>query len=344
VNKTELTIAFCEAVSDGKLAKAKKLLAQGADPNKKPEGWTAAPIGLAVNAGHEAVAKWLLGLKVKLPADLLQWTAYANGIYGGKFRWLVLQLIEGGANVNKTDSDGLTPMFMLRDPELIELALARGGKLDRKSNDGSTPLHWAARAASNEVIGLLLDRGADPKAKDKQGKTPLAYAKALGRYGKETVAFLVERTGAKPAKVKAKTWANVEDALVKAATKAVAAFAKRHKAETFSRFAFDCNSAYTEVLPSFLPADGKQLWTIGDWKYQEIANIELDVEGLADGEEREPFMTMACRALIRLEREPAFAAIAKTKKFETLAIDHEEGSDAAVARRRLQKARKTASR
>ena len=41
---------------------------------------------------------------------------------------------------------------------------------------GGTPLHFAARYGSPEVIQPLLGAGADAKAKDKQGKTAWNYA------------------------------------------------------------------------------------------------------------------------------------------------------------------------
>ena len=246
--------------------------------------------------------------------------------------------IEGGASVNHANDDGLTPMFMLRDPELIELALAHGGKLDVKAKDGSTPLHWAARAAPDAIVELLLDRGADIRAKDRKGKTALAYAKALGKYGKTTVALLSARMGKKPPAPKAGSWTEVEDDLVDRTTKAIARFAKKHRGETFVRFAFDCNSAYAEVLPCLLPADNVELgWALGDWQYQAFATFELDVEGIADAEQREPFMAMACAALIRLEAAKAFAPLVRSPKFEVLALDHDEV--VSTAQRRLRKLR-----
>jgi len=337
MTKAERAVALLEAVNRGNLAVAKKLVAQGADPNKRVDGWIGPPIEIAVNAGHEAMARWLLGLDVKLPRTLLQTAAYANSLWAPKLAWLIRQLIEDGANVNHADDSGLTAMFMLRDPELIELALAHGGRLDVKAKDGSTPLHWAARAAPDAIVELLLDRGADIAAKDRAGKTALGYAKALGKYGKTTVALLSARMGKKPPAPKTRSWKQVEDDLLARTTKAIAKFAKQHRSETFVRFAFDCNSAYAEVLPSLLAADGELGWSIGDWTYQAFATFELDVEGIADAEEREPFMAMACAALIRLEAAKAFAPLVRSPKLEVLALDHDEV--VSTAQRRLRKLR-----
>jgi len=47
---------------------------------------------------------------------------------------------------------------------------------------------------------------------------------------------------------------------------------------------------------------------------------------------------MACRALMRLEKEKAFAPLARTKKFAVLALDHDE--DDATATKRLARLRR----
>jgi ankyrin repeat protein len=45
-----------------------------------------------------------------------------------------------------------------------------------RSEDGVTPLHYAARRGTSENIQALLDAGADAKAKSKEGKSPWDYA------------------------------------------------------------------------------------------------------------------------------------------------------------------------
>ena len=46
--------------------------------------------------------------------------------------------------------------------------------------DGTTALHWAARADDMETVQLLIRAGADVKAADRYGITPLSLAAEVG--------------------------------------------------------------------------------------------------------------------------------------------------------------------
>jgi hypothetical protein len=333
-----LTEEFATACSDGQLAKAKKLLAKGANPNRSPDGWTGPPIVLAMNAGHEGVTKWLLSLEVKKPKDLICWAAYDCGMFTGKFGWLMRQLIDEGANLNQsTDYSGETPLFYLHDPKLVQLAIKKGANVDHRADDRSTPLHRQAKFGPHEVIEILLAHGADLHAKDKKGKKPIAWAKEQGVYRKHTVKFLEERMEL-PSTVGTGSWKKVEEDLFARSVKAIAAFAKKHKQETFDRFMFDCNAAYAEVLLCVHSPDEDLTWEPGNWKHQGFAQLELDVADLKDGQDTKPFMEAVCRTLIRLENQKAFDPLKRTPKFEVLAMDHDETES--TARARLARARK----
>jgi uncharacterized protein len=51
-----------------------------------------------------------------------------------------------------------------------------GAHANAHDNTGSTPLHFAARGESAEVIGLLIEAGADVNATNDKGETPLYNA------------------------------------------------------------------------------------------------------------------------------------------------------------------------
>ena len=53
-----------------------------------------------------------------------------------------------------------------------------------QTDEGNTPLHWAAEHGQPEAITALLDRGADPQIKNNDGDRPVD-ATAPERIGQE---------------------------------------------------------------------------------------------------------------------------------------------------------------
>ena len=101
-------------------------------------------------------------------------------------------LLDHGAELNKGDRSGRTPLYLASehckrfvagglglvqcDKDLVSMLLQKGAKPNQPSNNGMTPLHCAIMNNSKEVIQLLLDHGAEPNKGDRYGKTPLHCA------------------------------------------------------------------------------------------------------------------------------------------------------------------------
>jgi ankyrin repeat protein len=157
------SLALCSQIHDaawkGDLEKAKALL------NDNPSliscssnDWKQLkPIHSAVLGGHKEVVEFLLAKK---------------------------------ANVNERTKYGATPLHMASNgaddghvvnsagnKDMAELLLKHGadinGITDPVSDDGSTPLHWAAYAGDKEMVKFLLLNKANVNAKNGQGQTPL---------------------------------------------------------------------------------------------------------------------------------------------------------------------------
>jgi ankyrin repeat protein len=93
-------------------------------------------------------------------------------------------LIENGANVNVTsEEDGSTPLHWAAKYELegTRLLLANGADINAKNHKGNTPLFYALWSAwgekSIETIKLLIDNGADVHTKNNARQTPLEFFK-----------------------------------------------------------------------------------------------------------------------------------------------------------------------
>jgi ankyrin repeat protein len=75
----------------------------------------------------------------------------------------------------------------------VELALAFGGDVDARNDDGDTAAHGAAKGF-DAVIELLASKGANLNAKNKRAQTPLSIASA--RVDTATTAALLRKLGA----------------------------------------------------------------------------------------------------------------------------------------------------
>jgi len=113
-------------------------------------------------------------------------------------------LLEEDASLgNDWSDDGFTPLHyaaFFGHPQAAELLIERGADLAARSTNrefalDAAPLHSAVAARQREVVELLLDAGADVNAVQHQGYTPLLEAAQNGE--SELVELLLER-GADP--------------------------------------------------------------------------------------------------------------------------------------------------
>ena len=132
-------------------------------------------------------------------------------------------LVEHGAEINARNSAGETPLHMMirrappAHPRNASHFLGFEPDIRVKTNNGQTPLHYAAERGGLEIVKMLLARGAesDLSAQDDDGHTPLALAENhyaelddspsaaphvlhLREYLGKVIAFLRDRTGVYP--------------------------------------------------------------------------------------------------------------------------------------------------
>jgi peptidoglycan/LPS O-acetylase OafA/YrhL len=85
--------------------------------------------------------------------------------------------VQKGLDVNKADASiGATPLAwaaMLGDADSAKRLLDGGANVNATNSDGSTPLHSAAFLGRATVVAVLLERGADANARALAGQTPL---------------------------------------------------------------------------------------------------------------------------------------------------------------------------
>ena len=92
-------------------------------------------------------------------------------------------LLDGGAEINETDRDGRTPLFVASregHAAVAELLLDRGADVDKAKQSGATPLFIASGMGHAAIAALLLDRGADVDKAISGGSTELQIARKRG--------------------------------------------------------------------------------------------------------------------------------------------------------------------
>lgn len=200
--------ALHKAAKGAHVPAAEVLLDAGADVNKQKGGLSA--LHWAVFSGDSGIVKCLLsrGARLDLPGE-----AKCLPIHCATTRDLreILDiLLSHGADINARDSLGWTPLhyaacgndktrndillhtsqgtelkFEQRrcDDKHIRLArymLERSADVNAKTNEGNTPLHFAARWGFGPLIRLFLDSGANVNASNGTGETPLHWLALLG--------------------------------------------------------------------------------------------------------------------------------------------------------------------
>ena len=110
----------------------------------------------------------------------------------------VRQLIQGGADVNAKNKDGLTPLMLAAqnnpNPEVLKVLIKAGEDVNAKDTEGWTPLMIAAIENTPEVLTALLEAGADAKAKNNEGKTALDCARMNEKLkGSQALKLLTEK-------------------------------------------------------------------------------------------------------------------------------------------------------
>jgi hypothetical protein len=90
-------------------------------------------------------------------------------------------LLDAGADANKTDRLGSTPLHSAAEwghAQVVSALVKAAARVSASDKNGSTPLHAAAEWGHTEVAKILLGAGADANATDSNGETPLHVAAA----------------------------------------------------------------------------------------------------------------------------------------------------------------------
>ena len=111
-----------------------------------------------------------------LPPQMAKWELEEQGVMPDGYGQALLAacekndvktvslLMTAGADVNKADIDGWTPLLVASDKgrtEIVKLLIEKGADVNKPENIlGMTPLNWAAYRGHKEIVKLLIAAGA----------------------------------------------------------------------------------------------------------------------------------------------------------------------------------------
>lgn len=176
-----------QAAWNNETAKARELIAAGADVNAKDiDGCT--PLHSAALALGADVIDVLLAAGADINARNKEGATplhVAMLVAGGGGDKAIPYLLKGKANINAVDNDGQTPLLYAfrSSPPSVEKAkqlIAAGADVNLCPKNGVGPLHWAC-SGNEKLVEALIAAGANVNAATDKGKTPLHYAAEFGR-------------------------------------------------------------------------------------------------------------------------------------------------------------------
>ena len=143
-------------------------------------------------SGYESVVKLLLGAKAKNVTARdrhREWALLCASIRGN--RDVIIQLLEGGVNIDTDGYRGKAPFICAIDDKQIptaRLLIRRGAREDKSDEDGRLPL-FVAENGLDVVVKEIVKKTKTPDVQNAKGYTALCTAAA--KRHEEIVRFLL---------------------------------------------------------------------------------------------------------------------------------------------------------
>jgi ankyrin repeat protein len=171
-----------------------KLITLGADLNTRDlDGST--PVFFAVLYKNQSVLELLIQEHAELDhRGMFGQTPLTFAIAMGSRQQLFQLLIDGGASLDATNSEGLTPIMLAVDhyeADLVQILINKKTDLNTQDSRGDTPLMKAIYNSDQKMVKLLFENGANPEVRNFSGDTALTYATSMGMGETEIAKYLI---------------------------------------------------------------------------------------------------------------------------------------------------------
>ena len=168
-------ISIHKAAIIGNTEAIQQHLAAGTDVNAKAGGGDT-PLDWAIMGKRTGAADLLRKHGGMMVEELRSGMTPLHAAARKGLKEVVELLIHEGTDVNAKSDDGWTPLHYAANKETAELLIAKGADVNAKAEDGVAPLHVAAGEGHKEIAELLVGTGANVNVIDVNGKTPLDIA------------------------------------------------------------------------------------------------------------------------------------------------------------------------
>jgi len=128
-----------------------------------------------VNQYFDQIKKFNFGIQIiqvannnsQIVLNLLDKETYSDSLFiacENEYLEIVKLLIENGADINKSDNYGQTPLFIACQNgylEIVKLLIENGADINKSNNNGKTPLFIAREYQRFEITAVLIENGVD---------------------------------------------------------------------------------------------------------------------------------------------------------------------------------------
>jgi ankyrin repeat protein len=167
--------AWLLSLQTGDLAKARRLLEAGANPDERgPRGRS--NLMYATSRDNAEVVRWLLEMGADYSAmDEAGYTVLMEAARQGATGCVRL-LLDAGADPNENQHLQVTPLTLAANPEIVRLLVESGADINYVDGLSYSRLKQAAERGEIEMARALLEMEADPDRTNLVGETPLFRA------------------------------------------------------------------------------------------------------------------------------------------------------------------------
>jgi ankyrin repeat protein len=137
----------------------------------------------AARTAQADVVRFFLENGVEPDASDIETTPLVSASYKGRYE-VVTTLLEAGASVHKTDSDGQSALHNAANgghAQVLELLIKSGSQVNLQDSNQFTALMASTNSEDTACMLALLDSGANIDMSDDEGTNALAYAAARNR-------------------------------------------------------------------------------------------------------------------------------------------------------------------